>query len=117
MLAFPTPQDEDDQVLSVGQIAGIVIGVSVGTLLLVTISVLVGYCLWCVCVCVCCVLCIVCVVCCVLCIVCVVYCVLCVCVSVVIDLLHINYIYIGFITWMDDSHLLRKVLRKILISV
>ena len=53
MLAFPTPQDEDDQVLSVGQIAGIVIGVSVGTLLLVTISVLVGYCLWCVCVCVC----------------------------------------------------------------
>ena len=51
------PQDEDDQVLSVGQIAGIVIGVSVGTLLLVIISVLVGYCLGyvyvCVCVCVC----------------------------------------------------------------
>ena len=57
MLAFPTPQDEDDEVLSVGQIAGIAIGVSVGTLLLVTISVLVGYCLWCVgvyvCVCAC----------------------------------------------------------------
>ena len=117
MLAFPTPQDEDDQVLSVGQIAGIVIGVSVGTLLLVTISVLVGYCLWCVCVCVvycvCCVLCVLCIVYCVCCVLCVV----CVCVSVVIDLLHINYIYIGFITWMDDSHLLRKVLRKILISV
>ena len=48
MLAFPTPQDEDDELLSVGQITGIAIGVSVGTLLLVIISVLVGYCLWCV---------------------------------------------------------------------
>ena len=46
----PTPQDEDDQVLFVGQIAGIVIGVSVGTLLLVIITVLVAYCLWYVCV-------------------------------------------------------------------
>ena len=93
MLAFPTPQDEDDELLSVGQITGIAIGVSVGTLLLVIISVLVGYCLWCVGVC------------------------MCVCVCLIINLLHINYIYIGCITWMDDSHLLRKVLRKHLISV
>ena len=41
----PTPQDEDDHGLSITQIAAIVIGVSVGTLLLVIISVLVGYCL------------------------------------------------------------------------
>ena len=101
----PTPQDEDDQMLSIAQIAAIVIGVSVGTLLLVIISVLVGYCLWYVCICLC------------------VYMhtlKVFICLSnflkIIINVLHINYICIGCIIKVDDFHL-RMVLRNIQIPM